>query len=181
MSTVMESLKDKLGVVIVTAAVSLATVFSDKIVGSIKSEVNKADQRPAEEQLIAMDISLFIFCAENVLEYLAKNQTTKKELEFVNPPYNDAITSLRKNEYVYLAAIQRYWDKPVVQQYETFFADVRSVDKAIHDFNDEFAAIDAGTKQKADEAAIKSRVSAASDAVAELEKSSKLLLTTLSQ
>lgn len=181
MATFLESLKDKLVVIIVTTFVGIITVFSDKIVGAIKTEVNKADQRPAQEEVIAADLSLFIFFAENVLVDLTKNQTTKPVLASVIPPYNDQITSLRKNEYVYLAAIQRYWDKPVVEQYETVFKDIRSVDKAIHDFNDVFAEIDAGTKDKADAAAIKPRVNAASDAVAELEKSSKLLLTTLSK
>ena len=115
MSTIMESLKEKIGVIIVTAAVSVATVFSDKIVGSIKAEINKSDQRPAQEAIIAKDISVFIVCAESALEFIKKGETTKKELHFVVDPYNDAVTTLRTNEYVYLAAVQRYWDRPALQ------------------------------------------------------------------
>jgi hypothetical protein len=54
-------------------------------------------------------------------------------------PYNDAVVTLRKNQYVYLATVERYWDKPVVRQYETFFTDVLDVDMALHAFNDEFS------------------------------------------
>jgi hypothetical protein len=181
MPTVLESAKDKLAVVLVTTVVSLATVFSDRIVGSIKSGVNKADQRPARQEAIAKDISIFIFTAENALEFLEKNETTKAQLHFVVDPYNDAVVTLRKNQYVYLAAVQRYWDKPVVQQYETFFTDVLGVDTAFHAFNDEFSAVEAGTKTKADEAKIRPLVTGVSAAVVKLEQSSKQLLTALSK
>ena len=181
MSTFWESTKEKLGVVLITAAVSLATVFSDRIVGSIKSEVNKADQRPAHQEAMAKDISIFIFTAENALEFLQNDETTKAQLHFVVDPYNDAVVSLRKNEYVYLAAVQRYWDKPVVKQFETFFTDVRGVDAAFHAFNDEFATVEAGTKAKADDAKIRPLVTGAAAAVAKVEQSSKQLLTALSK
>jgi hypothetical protein len=99
----------------------------------------------------------------------------------VNYPYNDAVTSLRRNEYVYLASIQRYWDKLTTEQYETFFADVRSVDRAFHAFNDEFGAVDEGTKQKVDPAKTKELAPAVAAAVAKLEQSSTILLTSLSK
>lgn len=181
MSEIWKSILDKLGVVLVTAVVSLATIFSDRLVGSIKSEVNKADQRPAQQERIAKDISTFIFAAENMVEFAAKNLTAKNELHFVVDPYNVAIETLRKNEYVYFGAVQRYWDGPIVQQYEAFFSDVRSIDAAFHDFNNEYAAVEAGTKTKADDAKLKPLVQPASAALGRLQRSSKELLTALSK
>jgi hypothetical protein len=181
MPTLWESAKEKLGVVLVTGVVSLVTIFSDRIVGSIKTEVNKADQRPAQQEKIAKDVSVFIFSVENAIEFAAKNLTAKNELHFVIEPYNAAIDTLRKNEYVYLAAVHRYWDKPVVQQYEAFFADVRSVDTALHRFNDEYSAVEAGTKAKADEAKLRPLVQPASAAAAKLQQSAQILLASLSK
>jgi hypothetical protein len=109
MATLWESVKEKLGVVLVTTVASVVTIFSDHIVSSIKTGVNKADQRPIEQQIIAKDISNFVFTAENVLESVGTGLTSKAELHFVVDPYNPAIETLRKNEYVYFAAIRRYW------------------------------------------------------------------------
>jgi hypothetical protein len=44
MPTLWESAKEKLGVVLVTGVVSLVTIFSDRIVGSIKTEVKDSLQ-----------------------------------------------------------------------------------------------------------------------------------------
>jgi hypothetical protein len=134
-----------------------------------------------QQEKIAKAISAFVFAVENVIEFAGKNMTTKDELHFVVDPYNAAVDVLRQNEYVYLAAIQRYWDKSVVQQFETFFADVRSVDTALHRFNDEYAAVEAGAKAKADEAKVKPLVQPASAAATKLQQSAKLLLTALSK
>ena len=181
MPTLWESVKEKIGAILLTTAISVATVFSDRIVGSIKAEVNKADQRPEQQEKIAKDISTFIFTSENVLEFAKNNMTSKTELHFVVDPYNGAIETLRKNEYVYFSAVQRYWDKPVTQQYEKFFTDVRAVDAAFHQFNDEFEAVDSGAKKKANEEKLKPLIQPTSLALKTLQHSAKELLIALSK
>lgn len=181
MATLLDTVKEKLGVVLVTSVVSLATIFSDQLLGAIKAEFNKADQRPIQQERIAKDVSAFIFTVENMIEFAEKNMTAKNELHFVVDPYNVATETLRKNEYVYLAAIQRYWDKQVVLQYEAFMSHVRCVDSAFHRFNDEYAAVEAGTKKRADEHKLKPLVESATAAALNLQKSAKELLVSLSR
>ncbi len=181
MSTLWDSVKDKLGVLAVTTVVSLATVFSDRLVGAIKEQVNKADQRPVQQERIAKDASEFIFCSENVAEFLSANMTSKTELHFVVDPYNVAIDSLRKNEYVYRAAVQRYWPTSAVDKFDAFYKSVRQVDASIHAFNPLTADVESGAKPKADPLKVAPLVPAASAALGGLEQSAKDLLTELSK
>jgi chemotaxis protein CheY-P-specific phosphatase CheC len=181
MPTLWEGAKEKLGVILLTMVASVATIFSDQIVGGIKAELNMADQRPAQQEKIAKDISAFIFAVENMIEFASKNMTAKNELHFVVEPYNAAVEALRKNEYVYFSAVHRYWDEPIIRQYEVFFADVRSVDAALHQFNDEYAAVESGAQKKADEAKIRPLVQPAISVAKKLQHSAKELLTALSK
>jgi hypothetical protein len=144
-------------------------------------DLYKSDQRSAQQAIIAKNISNYLFAAENVLEALGRDETTKVELHFVVDPYNDAIGALRQNEYVYRAVVQRYWDKSTVNQYENFFKDVLSVDKAFHQFNDEFGAVETGAEKKADEKTIKPLIVAVSAEFAKLQQSSKDFLASMSK
>lgn len=181
MATFWESIKEKSGIFILTTIISIVTVFSDRLVGDIKAEINKADQRPAQQEKIAQDISVFVFTVENMIEFAAKNMTAKNELEFVVTPYNNAIDTLRKNEYVYYSSIHRYWDEPVMSQFLVFFSEVRSVDAALHKLNEEYKKVVSGTKVRADEAELRPLVKDASSAATKLETSAKELLTSLSK
>ena len=181
MATFWESVKEKLGLVLVTAVVSTGTIFSDSIVGRIKTEVNKSDQRPVQQEKIAKDISTYLFAAENMIEFAGKNLTSKDELEFVVKPYNDSIESLRKSEYVYQAAVERYWSSPTLGLYTGFMSDVRALDAALHGFNQDNAQVLSGAKKKWDDSRVKELVPPAATAFTKLQTSSKQLLSGLSK
>ena len=181
MATLWESVKEKLGLVLVTAVVSTCTIFSDSIVGRIKTEVNKADQRPAQQEKIAKDISAYLFASENMIEFASKNLTSKDELEFVVKPYNDSIEALRKNEYLYQAAVERYWNSSALSLFGSFMSDVRTLDTALHGFNKDNAQVVSGEKKKWDETRVKELVPPAAVALAKIQTSSKQLLSALSK
>jgi hypothetical protein len=143
--------------------------------------VGDVDQRSVQQEKIAKDISTFIFAVKNMIEFAENNMTAKNQLHFVVEPYNVSVETLLKNEYIYLAAIQRYWDKSVAHQYEIFISDVRSVDSALHRFNDEYAAVEAGAKKKADEHKLKPLVADAAAAETKLQMSANELLVSLSR
>lgn len=176
MATLWETMKEKLTIVIVTAAVGIATIFSDKITGSIKAAVNIADQRPAQHEKLAKDISAYVFAAENYISYAEKNLTTKEALSVVAGPYNTAIDSMRNNEYVYFAALQRYWRKDEVLLLEKLYTDVRSMDKAAHNFNVQYIPVISGAAAKADPAKLAPLIKAASAELSKVQASAKLLL-----
>jgi glycerol-3-phosphate cytidylyltransferase-like family protein len=181
MATLWDSVKEKLGLVLVTAAVSTGTVFSDHIVGRIKTEVNKSDQRPAQQEKIAKDISSYLFASENAAEFASKNLTSKDDLEFIAKPYNESIEALRKNEYVYQAVIERYWNTATLNFFNTFMADVRTLDSAVHEFNQDNAQVLSGAKKNWDEARAKVLAPPVSAALSKLQTSSKKLLSGLSK
>ncbi len=176
MATLWETIKEKLTVVLVTAVVATVTVFSDRITGSIKAAINVADQRPAQHEKMAQDISAYVFAAENYISYAKKNLTTKDALTLVATPYNTSIDSLRNNEYVYLAALHRYWSKEEVLLAEKLYADVRSMDEAAHNFNSEYISIIAGTTSKADPAKLEPLIKVATAELQKLQTSARVLL-----
>jgi len=179
MSTLWETIKEKLVVVLVTAVVSIATIYSDKITGAIKTEVNKADQRPAQQEKLAKDLSAYIFAAENYLSYAKNNLTTKEALTLVATPYNTAIDALRNNEYVHLAAVYRYWGKEEAALLEALYVDIRSLDAASHAFNPEYLPVVSGKAANADASKLLPLVKSASSELAKLQASSKKVLSQL--
>ena len=162
--------------VLVTSVVVIVTIFSDKITGSITEAVNIADQRPAQHEKLAKDISAYVFAVENYISYAENNLTTKDGLAVVAGPYNTSIDALRNNEYVYLAALHRYWGKAEVALIEKFYADVRSMDRASHNFNPEYIAVVSGTSTKADPVKLAPLIRVASAELHKLQSSAISLL-----
>ncbi len=134
-----------------------------------------------DDQLRAISLAVGTFSnnADYVIEFLQKNQTTKAQLEFVVNPYNEAVDSLTNREYVYRAAIRSCWGS-ALPLYDSYFSDVRTVDKAVHAFNDEFLKVATGAEQKADPERIRPLTAAASDAASRLHKSGRALMDALS-
>ena len=181
MATLWESVKEKLGVVLVTGVVAVATIFSDHITAGIRSEVNKADQRPVQQEKIAKDMSTLLFTAENFIEFATDGLTSKTELHFVVDPYNVAIETWRKNEYLYLSSVSRYWDKSTADTFQKFLTDARALDKSLHRMNPLFAPVDAGAKAKADQASVAPLATAASAALQTTQDSAKALFSGLAK
>lgn len=179
MATLWVTVKEKLVVVLVTAVVSIATIYSDKITGAIKTEVNKADQRPAQQEKIAKDLSAYIFAAENYISYAANNLTTKEAITPIAASYNAAIDALRNNEYVYLAAVYRYWGKEEAALLETLYVDIRSLNNASHAFNPVYLPVLSGKAPSADANKLAPLVKNASAELAKLQASSKKVLSRL--
>ena len=179
MVTLWDSIKERLSVVLITTVVALGTIFSDKITGAVKTAVNIADQRPAQHEKLAKDISAYVFAAENYLAYAEKNLTTKDALTFVAVPYNTSIDALRSNEYTYLAALYRYWGKDEVALLEKLYADVRSMDKASHNFNTEYLPVLSSASTKADPTKLAPLIKAASAELLKLQSSAKSILTAM--
>jgi hypothetical protein len=155
MATIWEKIKDNFATLLITTTVAIITVFSDKIVGDIKFAVNRANLRTAHFEKMAADISNYAFFAENVTEYYDQGWTTKSSLEKVVPPYNDAIVTLRKQEYITLALLHRFWGRDDVRRFAEVMESVREIDTHIHSLNSEAEAIATGAKQKADPAVTK--------------------------
>jgi hypothetical protein len=155
MATIREKIKENFATLLITTTIALITVFSDKIVGDIKFAVNRANLRTAHYEKLAADISNYTFFAENVTEYYDQGWTTKSSLEKVVPPYNEAIVTLCKQEYVTLALLHRFWDTDNVSRFKEVMETVREIDTQIHSLNSEAEAIATGAKQKADPAVTK--------------------------
>ncbi|HST62370.1 MAG TPA: hypothetical protein VLK84_26945, partial [Longimicrobium sp.] len=66
-----------------------------------------------------------------------------------------SISAVRKDEYVSLALLHKYWDDDDVQRYEQLMKDIRVVDATIHELNAEATLVAAGKKPTADPAITK--------------------------
>ena len=59
-----------------------------------------------------------------------------EDLERIGGAINGAITTLRENEYIYRAWVRKYWGEAKVEQFAEVMSTLKSVDDAIHAFND---------------------------------------------
>lgn len=187
MPTMFDAIKEKLGVLVMAMVVSIGMVFSDKITESIKTALNRSEQRPAQQEKLAKDFSAYIFAAENEIEYFHSGLTTKTALNEVATAlnevataYNRAITTLRENEYVYFAIIHRYWGKKQVALYENFIASVRELDQQIHKFNPQILLVVEGNQVAVDPKIADSLSKEALESLSKLQISAKQLLLALS-
>lgn len=180
MPTMLDAIKEKLGVLVMAMVVSIGMVFSDKITESIKTALNRSEQRPAQQEKLAKDFSAYIFAAENEIEYFHSGLTTKAALNEVATAYNSAITTLRENEYVYFAIIHRYWGKKQVALYENFIASVRELDQQVHKFNPQILLVVEGKQAAVDPKIADSLSKEALASLSKLQLSAKQLLLALS-
>lgn len=121
--------------------VGVLTVFSGSIVESVKFQLNRADLRSERYQSLSTDLSNYVFSVEIFQEFFQENWTTLEALEGIIPRYNDAITNLRKNEYVYLQWLHQYWDERKINQFTEIMEIVRQIDHKTHSLNDELGKV----------------------------------------
>lgn len=175
----LESFKTRTATWLVTFMLGVLGLFSGYITESIRFSLNRADLRTKQYDELATEISQYIFFAELSTEFIESSSTTKTTLTSVVEDYNTHILSMRKNEFVYIAWIHKYWGRNQRKKFETFMDSVRQFDKAIHSINDELGKIQNGKtetigRNRADEAMVLMK-----PAVKNLRKSGYSFLTSL--
>lgn len=180
MPTMLETIKEKLGILLITTVVSVAMIFSDRILESIKTALNRSEQRPVQQEKLARDFSAFIYAAENEIAYFHSGLTTKAALNEVAAAYNRAITTLRENEYVYYAVIHRYWGREQIAHYENFIAGVRQLDQQVHRFNPQILLVTEGKQASVDPKVAEPLSKEAQESLSKLQITAKQLLLALS-
>jgi hypothetical protein len=88
-----------------------------------------------------VDLSEFIFAAELTVEFVENGWTTADSLMPMLKEYNDAITKIRKKEYVYWSWVGRYWGEDKVLEFSKIAEAIKEFDQAIHSLNDEFEQV----------------------------------------
>ena len=158
MGAFIKKIVDNLIALIVTTIIAIITLFSDKIVGKIKFELNKADLRISFYEKFAASISSFIVDAENVINYYYNGVTAKTSLHKAVDPYNNSIDDLRKQEYITYANLHKYWGDDDVMRFETIMETAKKIDILIHSLNPGAEAMENGVKKNADPQVIKPTV-----------------------
>lgn len=125
---------------------TILAVFSDKIIENIKFSLNQADHRSKLYEELSRDLSEFIFIAELNIECLEKGQTETSPCYVIRKEYNDSITKLRKQEYVYLSWLKRFWKNRDVELFCEIVEKIKAFDSEYHTFNDEFGKPDISRK-----------------------------------
>lgn len=155
MGTIKEKLKEHFIAVLITTFVGLLTFFSDKIVERVKLSINRANLRTTHYESMASGISSYVYACENVTEFYANGWTNKSSLEAVVPDYNNAIVVLRKNEYVFIGLLGRYWEKEDINRFQSLMETVKKIDFHIHSMNAEAQAVITGKQELANRAVTK--------------------------
>jgi len=150
MSNFLTQIKSNLVTAIITTLVAIVTLFSDKIVGDIKFELNKADLRVSSYEKFTASISTFVFNAENVAGFYQNGTTTKTSLHLVVDPYNTSIDDIRKQEYITYGILTRFWTKDDIGRFEKMMETVKRIDLQIHALNPEAELIENGKEDHAD-------------------------------
>jgi hypothetical protein len=107
-------------------------VFFTPLLDKIKLRLNFADLRAKQFEEFARDLSAFIFNAELMHEFYANGWDTEQ----IVGGYNEAITTFRSKEFVYLSWARRFWPSEDYPTFESINAGVRRIDEKIHAFND---------------------------------------------
>ena len=133
----MNIIRDKLGVWLATIVVALLTIFSDKILERIRFRLNVADLRTKYFEELAINLSTYLFWSEIYHERHQKHWADNPDdMDAIGGNINAAVTTLTTKEYVYRAWVRRYWGSAAVKSFDEVIAAVKSVDDAIHAFND---------------------------------------------
>jgi len=133
----MNIVRDKIGVWLATIMVALLTIFSDKILERIRFRVNIADLRTKYFEELAVNLSTYLFYAELYHERYQKGWANDPEdMAGIGGEINRAVTTLTIKEYVYRAWVKKYWGSDAVKPFNEVMTAVKSVDDAIHAFND---------------------------------------------
>jgi DNA-binding Lrp family transcriptional regulator len=133
----MNIIGDKLGVWLATIIVALLTIFSDKILERIRFKLNVADARTKYFEELAVNLSTYLFWSEIYHERHQKRWADDPEdMAAIDGKINAAVTTITTKEYVYRAWVRRYWDPAAAKQFDEVITAVKSVDDAIHAFND---------------------------------------------
>jgi len=147
LQSIIATFKDRTGTWLVAVIFAIMTIFSDRVTESIKFGLNRADNRVKQYESLCAELSSYISKVEWVHEFLSKAWTTELALKELIPDYNKSITSLRSNEYVYLAWLHRYWDKNKEEEFHQIMTSIKGIDTEIHGLNDEFELVINSTKK----------------------------------
>ena len=144
------SLKTQTATWLVAFLIGILGLFSSQLTESIKFALNRADLRTEQYDELATEISQYIFSAELSTEFIGSGVTTKDTLTKVVTEYNTSIVMLRKKEFVYVAWVDKYWNKDQVLKFEAFMKSVRQFDEAVHSINDELGKVSKGEAEMLD-------------------------------
>jgi len=109
---------DHIGAWLVTTAVALLTIFSDRLLARIRFQLNRADLRVKQYEELAQDLSTYTFWVEVYQERYAKKWTDDPEdLAAVAGNMNEAMVALRTKQYVYWSWVKTYWGELAAQDF----------------------------------------------------------------
>jgi hypothetical protein len=121
----------------VGVVIAILSVFSSHLTESLKLSINRADLRTKSYEEIAKDLSGYVFISGQYEENLERNLTSVDDLKSIVNEYNDTITKLNRNEFVYRFWLSRYWGKTKVAEFAEIMTTVRDLDEKVHSLNDQ--------------------------------------------
>jgi hypothetical protein len=126
-----------IGTALIALLTAAFTPISDAIVSRIKNAINRSELQFERLKSISSELSDYLFEAENINEMFERGIASKSTLQELANSYNRSVTTIRTREYLYIATIQKFWGNSLALKYESVVADIKTLDKAIHQANRE--------------------------------------------
>jgi len=120
---------------LLTAIVTLLTVFSNTLTERVKFGLDRADLRQAKFAKLSDDLSIYLFDCELEQEYLEEGVSRIDLYNSAGQELNNSITELRKTEYSNRAIIATYWNADEAQEFEGMMDDIKALDLVLHELN----------------------------------------------
>jgi hypothetical protein len=134
---------------VTTTLLAILTLFSQTIVDRVKTGLNIADLRAKYYEKMAGDFSTLGFDAQSIIDDYSEavepgqgKQIGPKFLDMLVTGYNNALDTVRKNEYIYRLWINTYYRTRwlffrtnALERYDTLLSSIYRLDDAIHSMN----------------------------------------------
>jgi hypothetical protein len=130
-STLLHSLSSQAGIWFVGFVIAMLSVFSGRIVESIKFGLNRADLGAKYYEEIATQISHFIFIVDRYIKVFHSSWINDDDRNAISVEYNGVTNSIRRKEYVYRSWMHRYWGKKRAAKFSTVLDKIGAVDAAL--------------------------------------------------
>jgi hypothetical protein len=120
---------------LLTALITLLTLFSNTLTERIKTALDRAEARQDKFTKLSDDLGMFLFDCELMQKDLAEGSSKQAFKENVAGDFNASITSLLASEYSNRAMITHYWNAETADEFEGIMSDVKGIEPVVRDVN----------------------------------------------
>ena len=131
------SFADQTATWFVGVVLGLMSLFSGKLVETIKFALNRADLRAKYYEEMATEISRFVFIIDRTVRvYYGSSWASNDDKGAIAGEYNEVMNRICSREYMYLHWFKRFWGKKESDAFAMTMNRIREVDAILIELNE---------------------------------------------